>query len=185
LEHVIIHLNFKEDTVSQMKIVDKICEIFGLYGEEDDIELLEGENPKEENNVVPMFGSKKWGDRTPAVKKEHSFFGSRRNASDDKVISMPLTSKQVKVIVIEPTSFDDAQVIADYLRKNQPVVINFEDTDPDTAKRIIDFVSGTIYALNGSLRKIGRSILVCAPQNVDIDAAKTSYTDRSDNPWQK
>ncbi len=170
--------------MSHMKIVDKICEIFGLYGEEDDIELLEGENPKQESNVVPMFG-KKWSERNPAAKKEHSFFGSLKGSTEDKLISMPVASKQVKVIVIEPNNFDDAQVVADYLRKNQPVVINFEETDPDIAKRIIDFVSGTIYALNGSLKKIGRSILVCAPQNVDIDSANTSYTDRSGNPWQQ
>lgn len=183
MESGIIRLNFKEDTVSQMKIVDKICEIFGLYGEEDDIELLEGENSKEDSNIVPMFGNKKWGERTPAAKREHSLFSSRKN--EDKLISMPLTSKQVKVIVIEPANFDDAQSVADYLRKNQPVVINFEDTDSEIAKRIIDFVSGTIYALNGSMKKIGRSILVCAPQNVDIDEAKANYTDRGGNPWQQ
>ena len=94
-----------------MKIVDKICEIFGLYGEEDDIELLEGENPRKESNVVPMFGEKKWSERTPAAKKEHSFFGSRKNSGEDKLISMPITSTQVKVIVIEPVNFDDAQVV--------------------------------------------------------------------------
>ena len=82
-------------------------------------------------------------------------------------------------------NFDDAQKVADYLRKNQPVVVNFEDTDSDVMKRIVDFVSGTIYALNGSMKKIGRNIMVCAPQNVDIDAGNTAYGDRSDSPWGK
>ena len=100
-------------------------------------------------------------------------------------ISAAQQAKPLKMVIVEPETFDDSQGIADYLRDRKPVVINFEGTDPEAAKRIIDFVSGTIYALNGSLRKIGRSILVCAPQNVDIDAAKTSYTDRSDNPWQQ
>jgi cell division inhibitor SepF len=98
---------------------------------------------------------------------------------------MPLAKTQVKVVVIEPINFDDAQKVADYLRKNQPVVVNFEDTDSDVMKRIVDFVSGTIYALNGSMKKIGRNIMVCAPQNVDIDAGNTTYGDRSDSPWGK
>lgn len=169
-----------------MKIVDKICEIFGLYGEEDDTQILEEGLTTDDGKVVPMFGTKKWSEREPrSGKKEHSFFSSKRAEGDDKLISMPLAAKQVKVIVIEPVNFDDAQKVADYLRKNQPVVINFEDTDSDVMKRIIDFVSGTIYALNGSLKKIGRSIIVAAPQNVDIDAANNSYAERGGNPWQK
>lgn len=169
-----------------MKIVDKICEIFGLYGEEDDTEFLEEAPMSDDGKVVPMFGTKKWSERDNRnAKKERSFFSKK--SEDDKLISMPLASKQVKVIVIKPMNFDDAQKVADYLRKNQPVVINFEDTDGEIMKRIIDFVSGTIYALNGTLKKIGRSIIVAAPQNVDVDAAETAGTSfkGGTNPWQK
>ena len=70
--------------------------------------------------------------------------------------------------------------MADYLRNNQPVVINFENTDNDVRKRIVDFISGTIYALDGSLRKVGRNIMVCAPQNVEIDVENTNYTSESE-----
>ena len=131
----------------------------------------------------PMFGTKSWEDRqTNRVRKERKSFFAAKNSDDDKLISMPLAKTQVKVVVIEPINFDDAQKVADYLRKNQPVVVNFEDTDSDVMKRIVDFVSGTIYALNGSMKKIGRNIMVCAPQNVDIDAGNTAYGDRSDSP---
>ena len=169
-----------------MKFVDKICSALGLYGEDEE-EIMEEEK---DDTAYPVFGAKRWEDRQEKIKKEErtSFFGSRKK-DDAKVVSMPLAQKQVKVVVIEPVNFDDAQKVADYLRKNQPVVVNFEDTDSDVMKRIIDFVSGTIYALDGSMKKIGRSIMVCAPQNVDIDAGDdTSYTrptTRSDNPWQR
>ena len=166
-----------------MKIVDKICETFGLYGEEE--ETAAQEETKDEP-VVPMFGAKRWEDRQRAPRRERSFFASHNDDNKDKLISMPLATKQVRVVVIEPVNFDDAQKVADYLRTNQPVVINFEDTDSDVRKRIIDFVSGTIYALSGSMKKIGSSILVCAPQNVDIDADNTNYGDRGGNsPWAK
>ena len=169
-----------------MKIVDKICEIFGLYSEDDELSLPEQEETKEEATAVaPMFGAKRWKERDDRfARKDKSIFGFSKEKSDDKLISMPLATKQVRVVVIEPVNFDDAQKVADYLRKNQPVVINFEDTDSDVMKRIIDFISGTVYALSGSLKKIGRSILVCAPQNVDIDAENTSYVDRGNTtPW--
>ncbi len=166
-----------------MKIIDKICETLGLYGDEEETEVKQ--EPIKEEPVRPMFGTKSWEDRQASrVRKERkSFFAAKPVTDDDKLISMPLAKTQVKVVVIEPINFDDAQKVADYLRKNQPVVVNFEDTDSDVMKRIVDFVSGTIYALNGNMKKIGRNIMVCAPQNVDIDAGNTAYGDRSDSPW--
>ncbi|MDO4528694.1 MAG: cell division protein SepF, partial [bacterium] len=64
-----------------------------------------------------------------------------------KTIAMPIADKQVRVVVIEPSNFDDSQKIADYLRGNQPVVVNFENADNIVTKRMTDFISGTIYAL--------------------------------------
>ena len=102
-----------------------------------------------------------------------------------KTINMPIADKQVRVVVIEPSNFDDSQKIADYLRGNQPVVVNFENTDNIVTKRMTDFISGTIYALGGSMKKIGRSILVCAPKNVDIDAGVSIYNEKGEQPWKK
>ncbi len=168
-----------------MKIVDKICEVFGLYGEEDETDFVDVAPEADDGKVMPMFGTRRWSDKeSKPVKRERSFFSSRKSEGDDKLISMPLATKQVKVMIIKPINFDDAQKVADYLRKNQPVVINFEDTDSDVMKRIVDFVSGTIYALNGTMKKTGRSIIVAAPQNVDIDTDNSSYAERGGNPWQ-
>ena len=105
--------------------------------------------------------------------------------SGGKTINMPIADKQVRVVVIEPSTFDDSQKIADYLRGNQPVVVNFENTDNIVTKRMTDFISGTIYALGGSMKKIGRSILVCAPRNVDIDAGVSVYNEKGEQPWKK
>lgn len=127
----------------------------------------------------------------PAPKKVGGLF-SRKSAekpvepaAGSKTIAMPLADKQVRVVMIEPNSFDDSQKIADYLRGNQPVVVNFENTDNIVTKRMTDFISGTIYALGGSMKKIGRSILVCAPRNVDIDAGISIYNEKGEQPWKK
>ena len=124
-----------------------------------------------------------------APKKASPFF-ARKNVEKPvepvaagKTVSMPIADKQVRVVVIEPTTFDDSQKIADYLRGNQPVVVNFENTDNIVTKRMTDFISGTIYALQGSMKKIGRSILVCAPKNVDIDAGISVYNEKGEQPW--
>ena len=122
--------------------------------------------------------------------KKASPFFARKNVekpvepvASGKTVSMPIADKQVRVVVIEPTTFDDSQKIADYLRGNQPVVVNFENTDNIVTKRMTDFISGTIYALQGSMKKIGRSILVCAPKNVDIDAGISVYNEKGEQPW--
>lgn len=127
----------------------------------------------------------------PTQKKSGGIF-SRKSAektvepaAGSKTIAMPIADKQVRVVVIEPSNFDDSQKIADYLRGNQPVVVNFEYTDNIVTKRMTDFISGTIYALGGSMKKIGRSILVCAPRNVDIDAGISIYNEKGEQPWKK
>ena len=70
-------------------------------------------------------------------------------------------------------------------RKSQPVVVNFEATDKVVMKRMTDFISGVVYALGGSMKKIGHNILVCAPKNVDINADDNIYDERGGQPWKK
>lgn len=93
----------------------------------------------------------------------------------------PAALGEVNMQMLEPTSFDDSQKVADALHNSQPVVVNFENTDPVVAKRMTDFLSGVIYALQGNMKKIGRNILICAPKNVDIDNGLGEY--RGDETW--
>lgn len=78
------------------------------------------------------------------------------------------SQKHVRVVLSEPRSYDDAQEIADNLRNRRPVVINLQRARPDQAMRIVDFLSGTVYALSGSISKIGPSIFLCTPDSVEI-----------------
>jgi len=161
-----------------MKIVEKICDTLGLYKEvEEDVVEQEEALPDPKRNFVRS---------SEQPREEKSPFFSKKQAGEDgKLISLPLAQKQVKVIVLEPTGFDDSQKVADHLRTNQPVVVNFETTDGEVMKRMTDFISGTVYALNGSMKKSGPNILVCAPQNVDIDAGRTVYNEKGEAPWEK
>jgi len=78
------------------------------------------------------------------------------------------TQRQVKVVVVEPRSFDEVQGIVDNLKNRRPVIVNLEQAEPDLAKRVVDFATGATYALNGSSQKVGSSIFLFVPNNVDI-----------------
>ncbi|CAG7621005.1 cell division protein SepF [Paenibacillus allorhizosphaerae] len=78
------------------------------------------------------------------------------------------SQKNVRVVLHEPRSYDETQEIADHLRSRRPVVVNLHRVRPDHATRIVDFLSGTVYALNGSISKIGPNIFLCTPDTVEI-----------------
>ncbi|MDF2964465.1 MAG: cell division protein sepF, partial [Paenibacillus sp.] len=78
------------------------------------------------------------------------------------------SQKNVRVVLQEPKSYEDTQEIADHLRSRRPVVVNLHLVRSDQATRIVDFLSGTVYALNGSISKIGPNIFLCTPDTVEI-----------------
>lgn len=99
-------------------------------------------------------------------------FDSRKNQRNNNVVSIH-SQKNVKVILYEPRSYDEAQEIADHLRSHRAVVVNLQRVRNDQAMRIIDFLSGTIYALSGSISKIGGNIFLCTPDTVEIQGSIT------------
>ena len=74
----------------------------------------------------------------------------------------------MKMIVYHPVSYEDAQNIIDNLKSRKPVSVNMEELDVAAAQRILDFISGAIYAINGTIAKISRGIFVVAPNNYDV-----------------
>ena len=74
----------------------------------------------------------------------------------------------MKMIVYHPVSYEDAQNIIDNLKARKPVIVNMEELDVAAAQRILDFISGAIYAINGTIAKISRGIFVVAPNNYDV-----------------
>ncbi len=82
-----------------------------------------------------------------------------------------------KMILLEPRAYSESQQIADHLKKRNTVVVNLKRVTPEQAKRIVDFLSGTIYAINGGLQKIGGGIFLCTPNNVSIQGKITGETE--------
>lgn len=85
----------------------------------------------------------------------------------EKVVSFP-GSKEMKVMLLKPVQFDEAEKIAGHLKKNKPVLLNVENMSTEEAKRTIDFLSGAAYALGGQSQKIGNQIFVFTPAHVSL-----------------
>ena len=89
------------------------------------------------------------------------------------------TTGSGKMILLEPRAFSESQQIADHLKQRNTVVVNMKRVTPDQAKRIVDFLSGTVYALGGDLQKIGGGIFLCTPKDVDVEGAITDDDDKA------
>lgn len=88
--------------------------------------------------------------------------------SGGKVIQMRRDNLFMEVCVIKPTMFNDAREITDTLLSGKPVIINLEGLQENIAQRIIDFASGTAYAIDGKFQVVTNSIFIATPENVDI-----------------
>ena len=84
-----------------------------------------------------------------------------------------------KMILLEPRSFSESQAIADHLKSRNSVVVNLKRVTSAQAKRIIDFLSGCIYAIGGNMQKIGVGIYLCTPKNVNIQGKITDENDKT------
>mgnify|MGYP003321267519 CR=1 FL=1 len=89
------------------------------------------------------------------------------NNADLSVVDTPNNGN--KMILLEPRAYSESQQIADYLKRGSSVVVNLKRVTPDQAKRIVDFLSGTIYAIEGDLQKLGGGIFLCTPHGVDVE----------------
>lgn len=78
-----------------------------------------------------------------------------------------------KMILLEPRAFSESQQIADYLKKRNTVVVNLKRVTPEQGKRVIDFVSGTLYAIGGGMQKLGDGIFLCTPKNINVQGKMT------------
>ena len=100
-------------------------------------------------------------------KQKNGFLGNK-----PKVV--PMNRSSLEVNVIKPHTFEDSQEICNMLLTNRPVIVNLEGFDPDDAQRIMDFISGCIYAINGKYHQISKYIFIFSPENVDISGDSLS-----------
>lgn len=147
-------------------IVNKIWEAMGLNMQEDeeyydDEEIMEEETQQQEESV--------------------GFFKRNR----EKVVSMPQT--QVRMVISQPTSFEQAEEICDYLKNRKSVIVNLEYVNKDIARRIVDVMSGAVQALDGHIQKVSNSIFLIAPTYYEIstEMARDEIKNKLSVSWLK
>jgi cell division inhibitor SepF len=99
-------------------------------------------------------------------------FDSRKQSGKNNIVSLH-SQKNVKVVLTEPRTYDEAQEIADQLKSRRSVIVNLQRVRRDQAIRIVDFLSGTVYALGGHISKLGPDIFLCTPDSVEVSGTIT------------
>jgi len=94
--------------------------------------------------------------------EDRKFFGRK-----SKLVAMPQASA-VKMVISQPTTFEQSEEICGFLKERKSVIVNLEYVNKDVARRIVDFISGGVYALDGHIQKISNSIFLVAPLNYEI-----------------
>lgn len=150
-----------------MGTMDKFKYFMGIDEVEEDDAFVEEAQPPVQKKIERAQPATK----DDVYRERPSGFRSRNNQQ---------SGGEMKLLVIEPKSFDECSSIVDNLKGRKPLVINLEKLETEIAKRIFDFVSGATYALDGSIQKVANNIFVFAPENVDItsniDEFKSSST---------
>lgn len=158
-----------------MAFLDKLLNSIS-YGDDDDYD--DDEYLDDEDDYTPPRSSRSNGNvksiRTATMNDDDDYGRTSRQQQQQPVKSSSLRSgtrkiaNGMEVCVIKPTSVDDAREITDTLLSNRTVVLNMEGLDVEVAQRIIDFTSGSTYAISGNLQKISHYIFIITPKTVDI-----------------
>ena len=128
-------------------LMNKVWDLFGMDQAEpeeyDEENVYEYEDEEEEVEDKKLFGRK------------------------SKVVAMPQTNS-IKMVISQPTTFEQSDEICSFIKEKKSVIVNLEYVNKDVARRIVDFISGGVYALDGYIQKISNSIFLVAPSNYEI-----------------
>ena len=139
-----------------MSFVDSLKKgLFGSEDEYDDQYIDDGPQMVNNNNGLGIGADDEDEDPAEGTPKKN------------KVVNIHATT-QLKVVLVKPERFEDASTIADHLNNKRTVVLNLESTNKEVSRRLVDFLSGCAYALDGKIKKIAISTYIITPYNVDI-----------------
>ena len=148
-------------------IMNKVWDLFGMDNNSEDKEDNECDYEDYDQQDEEIEEKKSWGKRT-------------------KLLSLP-QAQQVKMVISQPTSFEQSESICDLLKEKKSVIVNLEYVNKDIARRIIDVVSGAVHALDGHIQKISNSIFLIAPYNYEItnEMAREEIKNKLSVSWLK
>lgn len=148
-------------------IMNKVLDLFGVDTDEEEYEDEVYDEEIEQDEEI----------------EENKNFWNRRSS---KVVNMPQTN-QIKMVISQPTTFEQSEAICDLLKEKKSVIVNLEYVNKDVARRIVDVISGAVHALDGHIQKVSNSIFLIAPYNYDItnDMAREEIKNKLSVSWLK
>lgn len=136
-------------------LMNKVWDLFGM-------DSAEPEEYDDENIYD-------YEDEEEIVEENRKLFGNRKSRERDKVVQMPQTqTNAIKMVISQPTTFEQSDEICSFLKEKKSVIVNLEYVNKDVARRIVDFISGGVYSLDGYIQKVSNSIFLVAPSNYEI-----------------
>ena len=114
------------------------------------------------------------GDRRRSQDEIDDIFADDEPAPRGRTLRPVNGGADVRVHLVNPHSFNDAQEVADRFKQGVPVILNLQTTDAELAKRLIDFASGLTYALDGGMQKVADKTFMLTPRNVEVSAEQTA-----------
>ncbi len=154
-------------------IMNKVYDFLGIEAGSEE-EIIENEN----ENVYSYSYDKEV--EMEEEQEEKGFFGKKFG----KVVSMP-QPQQVRMVITQPTSFEQSEEICNYLKEKKSIIVNLEYVNKDVARRIVDFISGSVHALDGHIQKVSNAIFLVAPVNYEIasDLAREEIKSKLSVSW--
>ena len=151
-------------------LMNKVWDLFGMDSAEpeeyDDENVYDYEDEEDEVEDKKIFGRK----------------------NKEKVINMPQAqANAIKMVISQPTTFEQSEEICSLLKEKKSVIVNLEYVSKEVARRIVDFISGGVYALDGHIQKISNSIFLIAPMNYEItnEMAREEIKNKLSVSWLK
>ena len=132
-------------------LMNKVWNLFGMDS---------AENEEYEDEDIYDYGNE-----DEEEVEDRKLFGRKNN----KVVNMPQSQSQaIKMVISQPTTFEQSDEICGFLKEKKSVIVNLDYVNKDVARRIVDFISGGVYALDGYIQKVSNSIFLVAPSNYEI-----------------
>lgn len=139
------------------------------------LEEYEEGQPQQQNQQAPQYEKQSASPEIRKTPKERR--QKATDASTPNLVSLQTAAAKSssKVHLAEPRVYAEAQDIAEHLKSKRAVVVNLQRIERSQGLRIIDFLSGTVYALGGDIQRIGTDIFLCVPDTVEVDGAISDF----------
>jgi cell division inhibitor SepF len=155
--------------------------VFYLYEDEDEEDFVEEQKPtskpSRKQQVAQPVEEKPVATAKPVQPKKERRGTVTTAENQPKLVSLQAATaaKNSKVVLVEPRVYAEAQDIAENLKNKRATIVNLQRIDRDQAIRIIDFLSGSVYALGGEIQRVGTNIFLCTPDNVEVSGEISEY----------